>query len=183
MTLIPEKFRKDYELMFREPLTARRFFANVVPRGSVLVMYFGRLGESSGFIGRIASFLYLLMSRRRGIELNYARLQGGGGIIFAHAYAITVNDSAKLAGDLILFKGCTIGGVRGGPRRGVPVIGRHVVVGLNATVVGGITVGDDVFIAPNAFVNFDVPSHSLVIGNPGVIHHKECATKGYFVDV
>ncbi len=109
--------------------------------------------------------------------------RGGGGIIFAHAYAITVNDSAKLAGDLILFKGCTIGGVRGGSRGGVPVIGCHVVVGLNATVVGGITVGDDVFIAPNAFVNFDVPSHSLVIGNPGVIHHKDCATKGYFVDV
>lgn len=78
MNLIPEKFRKDYELMFREPLTARRFFANVVPRGSVLMMYFGRLGERSGFIGRIAHFLYLLMSRRRGIEINYARLQGGG---------------------------------------------------------------------------------------------------------
>ena len=34
----------------------------------------------------------------------------------------------------------------------------------------------------NAFVNFDVPSHSLVIGNPGVIHHKDGATKDYFVE-
>lgn len=117
------------------------------------------------------------------LRLTTPVFRGGGGIIFAHAYAITVNDSAKLAGDLILFKGCTIGGVRGGPRGGVPVIGHHVVIGLNATVVGGITVGDDVFIAPNAFVNFDVPSHLLVIGNPGIIHHKERATKGYFVDV
>ncbi len=76
--MMPEKFRKDYELMFREPLTARRFFANVLPRGSVLMMYFGRLGEQSGIIGRLSRFLYLLMSRRRGIELNYARPQGGG---------------------------------------------------------------------------------------------------------
>ena len=61
-------------------------------------------------------------------------------------------------------------------------MGRRVVIGLNATVVGGITVGDDVFIAANAFVDFDVPSHSLVIGNPGVIHHKDGATKDYFVE-
>ena len=34
-------------------------------------------------------------------------------------------------------------------------------------------------IAPNSFVNFDVPDHSIVIGNPGVIHRKENATEGY----
>lgn len=95
---------------------------------------------------------------------------------------ITVNDGAKLAGDLILYKGCTIGGVRSGRRQGVPTLGRRVVVGLNATVVGGVTVGDNVFIAPNAFVNFDVPSHSVVIGNPGVIHPKDGATRDYFLD-
>ena len=34
-------------------------------------------------------------------------------------------------------------------------------------------------IAPNSFVNFDVPDHSVVIGNPGVIYRKEYATKDY----
>lgn len=33
-------------------------------------------------------------------------------------------------------------------------------------------------IAPNSFVNFDVPNHSAVIGNPGVIHRRENATDG-----
>ena len=74
---MPSKFRDDYELMFREPLTARRFFTNVLPRGSVLMMFFGRLGEHTGLLGRIAGFLYLLMSRRRGIELNYGHIRGG----------------------------------------------------------------------------------------------------------
>ena len=50
---------------------------------------------------------------------------------------------------------------------------------MNATVVGNVTIGDDVLIAPGAFVNFDVPSHSVVIGNPAQIHHKENATEGY----
>jgi serine O-acetyltransferase len=61
----------------------------------------------------------------------------------------------------------------------VPTIGNHVAVGINSTVVGNIVIGDDVMIAPNAFVNFDVPAHSVVLGNPGVIHAKEEATKGY----
>ena len=46
-------------------------------------------------------------------------------------------------------------------------------------IVGGITIGDDVLIAPNAFVNFDVPSHSVVVGNPAVVHPRENATEGY----
>ena len=28
-------------------------------------------------------------------------------------------------------------------------------------------------------MNFDVPDNSVVIGSPGVIHHKENATEGY----
>ena len=43
-------------------------------------------------------------------------------------------------------------------------------IGTNAVIVGGIEIGDDVLIAPGAFVNVDVPSGSTVIGNPGVVH-------------
>lgn len=39
--------------------------------------------------------------------------------------------------------------------------------------------GDEVFITVNSFVNFDVPSNSVVIGNPGIIKHMENATKDY----
>lgn len=77
-----------------------------------------------------------------------------------------------------LHKGCTIGSTSG-DNWGSPVIGNCVWIGINATVVGKITVGDDVLIAPGAYVNFDVPSHSVVIGNPGEIHHKENATEAY----
>ncbi len=52
-------------------------------------------------------------------------------------------------------------------------------MGINATIVGKITIGDDVMIAPNSFVNCDVPSHSIVYGNPCVIRPKENATEGY----
>lgn len=67
----------------------------------------------------------------------------------------------------------------GGGRRGTPVIGNRVYIGLNSTIVGGINIGDDVLIAPNTFVNEDVPSHSIVIGNPCKIISKANATEEY----
>lgn len=45
--------------------------------------------------------------------------------------------------------------------------------------MGNVTIGDDVMIAPNSFVNVDVPSHSVVFGNPCVIKHRNWATEGY----
>ena len=51
--------------------------------------------------------------------------------------------------------------------------------GLIRQFVGGVTIGDDVLIAPNTFVNEDVPSHSVVIGNPCRVIHKENATGSY----
>jgi serine O-acetyltransferase len=45
--------------------------------------------------------------------------------------------------------------------------------------VGGITIGNNVLIAPNAYVNFDVPENSVVMGNPAKIYESENATEGY----
>lgn len=54
---------------------------------------------------------------------------------------------------------------------------------VNAVVVGRIVIGDDVLIAPNAYVNFDVPSHSVVVGNPGKIISRENVTEGYIASI
>ncbi len=46
-------------------------------------------------------------------------------------------------------------------------------------IVGKIKIGNNVLIAANSYVNFDVPDNSIVIGNPGKIIHRENATEGY----
>ena len=66
-----------------------------------------------------------------------------------------------------------------GGRQGTPVIGNEVWIGINAAIVGNVTIGDDILIAPNSYVNCDVPSHSIVFGNPCIIKHRENATEGY----
>lgn len=115
---------------------------------------------------------------RRGIELAFNG-NIGEGLVLAHPWGITVNSRAVLGRDCVLFKGCTIGSIRSGKREGVPRLGDRVVVGCNAFVCGGISIGSDVLIAANAFVDFDVPSNSIVLGSPGVIHHKDNPVKDY----
>ena len=96
-----------------------------------------------------------------------------------HAYNITINGSATLGENVNLHKGVTIGQENRGNRKGAPTIGDDVWIGINATIVGNITIGNDVLIAPNTYVNCDVPNHSIVFGNPCVIKHRDNATEDY----
>jgi serine O-acetyltransferase len=42
-------------------------------------------------------------------------------------------------------------------------------VGAHAIIVGRVTIGDEALIGPGAYVNFDVPEKSIVLGNPGKV--------------
>ena len=121
--------------------------------------------------------LRYILSKRKQIEI-LPSTKIGPGFRMVHSYGITVNGQAVIGENVNMYKGVTIG-ISGGKRKGVPIIGNNVQIGINATVIGGITIGNDVVIAPNAFVNFDVPDHSVVIGNPGQVIYKENASKGY----
>lgn len=103
----------------------------------------------------------------------------GPGFYIGHFGRVIVNPNAIIGKNVNISTGCTIGGENRGQRKGAPVIGDEVWIGTNAVIVGKINIGSDVMIAPNSFVNFDVPPHSLVIGNPAKIIHKENATEGY----
>lgn len=50
---------------------------------------------------------------------------------------------------------------------GAPSLGRWVIVGAGAKLLGPITVGDAVVVGANTVVTTDVPSGSLVVGKPG----------------
>lgn len=72
-----------------------------------------------------------------------------------------------------------IGQENRGKRKGTPIIGNEVWIGANAVIVGNVKIGNDVLIALLSYVNFDVPDHSIVVGNPAKIISKEYATKDY----
>lgn len=123
-------------------------------------------------------FMLFRYSRKYGLEIS-PTAKIGKGLYLGHPYNITVGGDALIGNNVNLNKGCTIGRENRGKRAGIPTIGDCVFVGINATIVGNIHIGNDVFIAPNSFVNIDVPNHSVVVGNPAVIHPKEGATDSY----
>lgn len=106
-------------------------------------------------------------------------VQIGEGFYIGHSGRIIINKNAVLGANVNIATGVTIGETNRGRHKGVPRIGNCVWIGTNAVIVGGIQIGDDVLIAPNAYVNFSVPDHSIVLGNPGQIHSRNNATEDY----
>ncbi|OYD08131.1 acyltransferase [Paludifilum halophilum] len=51
-------------------------------------------------------------------------------------------------------------------RLGDVVIGDHVMIGANTTILPGVTIGDHAVIGAGSLVNRDVPPHGFVAGNP-----------------
>ena len=130
------------------------------------------------FLKQVYHWLLKKHRLKKGIEID-SNVKIGPGLFIAHSYNITVNDSVIIGSNCNIHKGVLIGQENRGKRKGTPVIGNSVWIGINACIVGAVTIGDDVLIAPNAYVNCDVPSHSVVIGNPCKIIYRENATEGY----
>ncbi len=126
--------------------------------------------------------LYMLrlmhMSNKTQIQIP-ARTSIGEGLYIGHLGRVIIHPDAKLGKNINIGTGVTIGMENRGKRKGTPVIGDCCWIGTNAVIVGNVHIGSDVLIAPLTYVNFDVPAHSIVIGNPGKIILKENATADY----
>ena len=120
----------------------------------------------------------LRMSAKTKIQIP-ARTSIGEGLYIGHLGRVIIHPDAKLGRNMNIATGVTIGMENRGKRKGVPVFEGDCWIGTNAVVVGNIHVGKDVLIAPLSYVNFDVPDHSIVIGNPAKIISREYATEEY----
>jgi serine O-acetyltransferase len=109
----------------------------------------------------------------------YPETKIGEGFYLGHWGSLVINPNAVIGKNCNIAQGVTIGQQNRGKNTGFPTIGDEVWIGTNAVIVGGITIGNNVLIAPNSYVNFDVPENSIVMGNPGKIYEAENATEGY----
>lgn len=122
--------------------------------------------------------LFKIAKDKKHIELSH-KVQIGPGLYIGHPYGITINEKAVIGKNVNIHKGVTIGQENRGKRKGAPIIGDNVWIGINSTIVGAIHIGNDVLIAPNSYVNRNVPNHSIVIGSPCMIKSCDNATEGY----
>ena len=126
--------------------------------------------------------LWRLLLRRYQIKYGfqiYPETQIGEGFYLGHWGTVVINPKTIIGRNCNIAQGVTIAQSNRGKHQGTPTIGDEVWIGPNAVIVGNITIGDNVLIAPNAYVTTDVPSNSVVLGNPAIIKPREDATEGY----
>ena len=88
----------------------------------------------------------------------------GPGLTIWHWGPIIINPKARIGENCTLNPMVIIGHKNEG--YGAPRIGNNVFIGGGAKVIGDITIGDNVTIAPNAVVVKDLPSNVIVGGIP-----------------
>ncbi len=101
-----------------------------------------------------------------GIEIHPgARL--GRRLFIDHGMGVVIGETAEVGDDCTLYHGVTLGGTRWEKGKRHPTLGRDVVVGAGAKILGPITIGDGARIGSNAVVVKDVPAGATVVGVPG----------------
>ena len=134
--------------------------------------------KSKGLIFLLHNLRLKRLSKKTMIQIP-CNVKIGKGLYIGHNGYIVINPAATIGDNCNIAVGVTIGQENRGKRKGAPTIGNNVWIGTNAVIVGNIKIGNDVLIAPLTYVNFDVPDHSIVIGNPGRIIKRDNATEGY----
>ena len=104
-----------------------------------------------------------------GIEIHPGATLGER-VFFDHGMGIVIGETAEIGDGCTIYHGVTLGGTslyKGAKRH--PTLGKDVVVGAGAKVLGGFTVGDGAKVGSNAVVTKPVPAGATAVGNPARI--------------
>jgi len=117
-----------------------------------------------------------------GIEIHPGAMIGRR-VFIDHGMGVVIGETAEIGDDCTIYQGVTLGGTslyRGEKRH--PTLGRGVVVGAGAQILGGFSVGDEARVGSNAVVLKPVPAGATAVGNPARIvtpeQSEEEKTKG-----
>ena len=103
-----------------------------------------------------------------GIEIHPGA-QIGRRVFIDHGMGVVIGETAEIGDDTTLYHGVTLGGTSWNKGKRHPTLGRGVVIGAGAKVLGPIRVGDGAKIGSNAVVVRDVPAGATAVGIPARI--------------
>src|SRR5215468_9514166 len=103
-----------------------------------------------------------------GIEIHPGATIGRR-VFIDHGMGIVVGETAEIGDDCTLYHGVTLGGTSWNKGKRHPTLGRSVVVGAGAKILGPVLVGDGAKVGCNAVVVRDVPAAATAVGIPARI--------------
>ena len=115
------------------------------------------------FISHISRFF-------TGIEIHPGA-KIGKGVFIDHGMGVVIGETAIVGDGTLIYQGATLGGTGKETGKRHPTLGKNVIVGAGAKVLGNIQLGDNVRIGAGSVVLRDVPSNRTVVGIPGRIAH------------
>jgi len=120
----------------------------------------------------LACKIQSLISEVYGMDLHPAA-RFGRGIMIDHGHGVVVGETAVVDDDCTLLHGVTLGGT--GKIRGDrhPKLGKRVVVGSYASILGNIHIGHDSKIGSGATLMHDLPPWTTVVGHKGRVVTKK----------
>lgn len=114
------------------------------------------------FLGRAVSQASRSLT---GVEIHPgARI--GRGVFIDHGMGVVIGETASVGDRTLIYKGVVLGGTSLEQKIRHPQIGRDVVIGSNACVLGAIEVGDGARVGSGSVVVRAVPAGATVVGVP-----------------
>ena len=110
------------------------------------------------FSSHIARFL-------TGVEIHPGAVMGRR-VFIDHGMGVVIGETAEVGDDCTLYHGVTLGGVSWNSGKRHPTLGKGVVVGAGAKILGPFTVGEGAKVGSNSVVVKPVPAGATVVGIP-----------------
>lgn len=110
-------------------------------------------------------YLSQVMRFFTGIEIHPGATLGEG-VFIDHGMGVVIGETAEVGDGCTIYQGVTLGGTSLSHGKRHPTLQSNVTVGVNASVLGAITIGRNSKIGGGSVVVKDVPPDSTVVGVP-----------------
>ena len=160
----------------RDP-AARGWLESLVCYPGLHALWFHRLAHTLYRVGIpfLPRFLSQLSRWLTGIEIHPGATLGQG-VVIDHGMGVVIGETAIVGDNALIYQDVTLGGTGKETGKRHPTLGKNVVVGAGAKVLGNIQIGDNVQVGAGSVVLRDVPSNSTVVGIPGRVPRQKSTT-------
>ncbi len=163
----------DFRIIFDRDPAARNWLEVLFCYPGLQALLFHRFAHRLYRLGlplipRIISHIARFLT---GIEIHPGA-QIGCGVFIDHGMGVVIGETAIVGDYALIYQGVTLGGTGKESGKRHPTLGKNVVVGAGAKVLGNINIGDNVRIGAGSVVLRDVPSDCTVVGVPGRVVYR-----------